>query len=169
MDTVMERIIPLIAAWWEPVITIFYFLGVVLVVASVVQLPNPQNKYKLSKVILTGIAGILLLNLPELMDSLSYTIFNTGSEHTLSYSPPSHPGSVYVKFAIYAVKFIGLLGIGRGCWLLRDNANGQAQVMRGAVHFVGGILAVNIVQFINLLGESIGGDTQSTITAIIGN
>ena len=42
------------------------------------------------------------------------TVFNQSSEQSLSYSPPSSPGEVYIQFAVYAIATVGLIGIARG-------------------------------------------------------
>ena len=166
MNTILEKLIPVIASWLEPISIIFYFLGVILIVIALIQL---SSKNQSGKPVLSGLAGIILLNFPTFIDNVSYTVFNSGSEKLFSYAPPTHPGSIYIQFTVYAVQLIGVLGFGRGCWLLRDTANGQPQVMRGFIHFIGSIFAVNIVQFIKFLGISIGGDTQSTISTVFGN
>ena len=102
------------------------------------------------------------------MDSLAMTVFNQSSEQSLSYTPPSSPGSVYIQFAVYAIATVGVIGIARGLCLMRDTPNQPMQFSRGIVHLFGGIIAVNLVTFLRGIGATIGGDVQAYITKIIG-
>jgi hypothetical protein len=102
------------------------------------------------------------------MDSLSMTVFNQSSEQSLSYSPPSHPGSIYLQFAVYGIMTVGVIGIARGISLMRDTPNQAMNLSRGIIHLFGGILAVNIIPFLRGIGATVGGDVQSYITTIIG-
>lgn len=169
MESIIDNIIPHLQTWWPQIRTIGYFLGGLLVLMSLFQKANPKNKYESAKIVWTFIAGVLLLNFPIFIDTLAQTIFATGSEQSLSYSPPSHPGSSYIKFAVYATMLIGAAGVVRGCLLIRDTKNGAPQVTRGVVHFIGGILAINIVQFIGLLARTAGGDVQTTFSKVFGS
>lgn len=75
---------------------------------------QPQAPFNRSTAVWTFVCAVLLLNLPALMYSLSMTVFNQSSEQSLSYSPPSSPGSVYIQFAVYAIATMGVIGIARG-------------------------------------------------------
>jgi hypothetical protein len=96
------------------------------------------------------------------------TVFNQTSEQTLSYSPPSSPGSVYIQFAVYGIATVGVIGIARGICLLRDTPNQAMNFSRAITHLFGGILAVNLVTFLRGIGATVGGDVQSYIAKIIG-
>ena len=96
------------------------------------------------------------------------TVFNQTSEQSLSYSPPSSPGSVYIQFAVYAIQTVGLIGIMRGLCLLRDTPNQSMNFSRGIVHLFGGIIAVNLVNFLRGIGATVGGDVQTYVAKIIG-
>ena len=63
---------------------------------------------------------------------------------------------------------IGLIGIVRGLCLLRDTPNQPKNFSRAFVHMIGGIIAVNLVEFLRGIGATLGGDVQSHINTILG-
>ena len=168
MENYIANVIPHLQQWWPSLIRLFYLIGIVFGVISLIQAVNPKHRFN------RGIAGwafvtaVLLLNFPALMDSLAMTVFNQTSEQTLSYSPPSSPGSVYIQFAIYAIATVGIIGIARGLCLIRHASQQGMNFSRGIVHIFGGIIAVNLVTFLRGIGATIGGDVQSYIAKIIG-
>ena len=168
MENYVANVIPHLQQWWNTIIILAYLIGIALAMLSCAQAVSHRNRNARSMAIWTFFSAVLLLNLPALMDSLSMTVFNQSSEQSLSYAPPSSPGSVYIQFAVYAIMTVGVIGIARGICLLRDSQSHAGNVARGIVHLFGGILAVNIVTFLRGLGATVGGDVQSYITTIIG-
>lgn len=168
MENYVANVIPHLQQWWPSLIRLFYLVGVVFGVVSLIQAVNPKHRFN------RGIAGwafvtaVLLLNFPALMDSLALTVFNQTSEQSLSYSPPSSPGSVYIQFAVYAIATVGIIGIARGLCLIRHASQQGMNFSRGIVHIFGGIIAVNLVTFLRGIGATIGGDVQTYIAKIIG-
>lgn len=168
MENYVANVIPHLQQWWPSLIRLFYLIGIVFGIISFIQAVNPKHRFN------RGIAGwafvtaVLLLNFPALMDSLAMTVFNQTSEQTLSYSPPSSPGSVYIQFAVYAIATVGIIGIARGLCLIRYASQQGMNFSRGIVHIFGGIIAVNLVTFLRGIGATIGGDVQSYIAKIIG-
>lgn len=168
MENYVANVIPHLQQWWPVIIVLAYAIGVGFAVLSAAQAISQRNRHNRSMAFFTFLSAVLLLNLPALMDALSMTVFNMSSEQTLSYSPPSSPGSVYIQFAVYAIMTVGVIGIVRGLCLLRDSPNQAMNFSRGIVHLFGGIIAVNLVTFLRGIGATIGGDVQSYITSIIG-
>ena len=168
MENYVANVIPHLQQWWPVIIRLAYLIGIVFAVVSLVQAVSRKQRFNRSTAVWSFICAVLLLNLPALMDSLSMTVFNQSSEQSLSYSPPSSPGSVYIQFAVYAIATVGIIGIARGLCLMRDTPNQPANLSRGIVHLFGGILAVNLVTFLRGIGATIGGDVQTYIARIIG-
>ena len=159
MDNYVANVIPHLQQWWPVLVRLAYLVGVAFAVVSLGQAISHKHRFNRSTAVWTFVCAVLLLNLPALMDSLSMTVFNQSSEQSLSYSPPSSPGSVYIQFAVYA--------IARLC-LMRDTPNQPMNLSRGLVHLFGGIIAVNLVTFLRGIGATIGGDVQTYIARIIG-
>ena len=168
MENYVANVIPHIQQWWPVLIRLAYLIGVAFAVISMIAAVSQKQRFNRSVAVWTFCCAVLLLNLPTLMDSLAMTVFNQSSEQTLSYSPPSSPGAVYIQFAVYAIATIGIIGIVRGLCLLRDTPNQNANVGRAIVHLFGGILAINLVTFLRGIGATIGGDVQAYITTILG-
>ena len=168
MDNYVANVIPHLQQWWPSLIRLFYLIGVVFGVVSMVQAINPKHRFNRGIAAWAFVTAVLLLNFPALMDSLAMTVFNQTSEQSLSYSPPSHPGSVYIQFAVYAIATVGIIGIARGLCLLRESSRQAMNFSRGIVHIFGGILAVNLVTFLRGIGATIGGDVQTYIAKILG-
>ena len=145
-----------------------YLVGVAFTIVAAVQAISQNQRFSRSTALWSFWAAVLLLNLPTLMDSLSMTVFNQSSEQSLSYTPPSHPGSIYLQFAVYGIMTVGVIGIARGISLMRDTPNQPMNLSRGIVHLFGGILGVNIIPFLRGIGATVGGDVQSYVAKIIG-
>ena len=168
MQNYVANVIPHLQQWWPVLIVLAYLVGVGFAVLSLAQSISQKQRFNRVTAVWTFWAAVLLLNLPTLMDSLSMTVFNQTSEQSLSYSPPSSPGSVYIQFAVYAIQTVGLIGIMRGLCLLRDTPNQSMNFSRGIVHLFGGIIAVNLVSFLRGIGATVGGDVQTYVAKIIG-
>jgi len=168
MGNYIANVIPHLQQWWSAIVMLAYLLGVVFIIVSAAQSISHKHRFNRSTAVWSFWTAVLLLNLPTFMDSLSMTVFNQSSEQSLSYTPPSNPGSIYLQFAVYGIMTVGVIGIVRGISLLRDAPNQAMHMSRGIIHFWGGILAVNIVTFLRGIGATVGGDVQSYISKIIG-
>lgn len=168
MENYVANVIPHLQQWWPSLIRLFYLIGVIFGVASLIQAISPKHRFNRGVAAWAFVTAVLLLNFPALMDSLAMTVFNQSSEQTLSYSPPASPGSVYIQFAVYAIATVGIIGIARGLCLIRDASRQPMNFPRGIVHIFGGIIAVNLVTFLRGIGATIGGDVQTYIARIIG-
>ena len=168
MQNYVANVIPHLQQWWPVIVLLSYLIGLGFGVVSLVQAVSQKQRFNRSIAVWTFWVAVLLLNLPSLMDSLSMTVFNQTSEQSLSYSPPSSPGAVYIQFAVYAIQTVGLIGIMRGLCLLRDTPNQSMNFSRGIVHLFGGIIAVNLVNFLRGIGATVGGDVQTYVAKIIG-
>ena len=168
MENYIANVIPHLQQWWSVIITLAYLVGLAFTLVAAVQAISQKHRFNRATAFWSFWAAVLLLNLPTLMDSLSMTVFNQSSEQSLSYSPPSHPGSIYLQFAVYGIMTVGAIGIARGICLLRDTPNQAMNMGRGIVHLFGGILAVNIIPFLRGIGATVGGDVQSYVTKLLG-
>lgn len=168
MENYVANVIPHLQSWWAVVVILIYLFGVGFAFLSLFQAVRHKNKFNRAPALYSFVAAVLLLNLPTFLDSLAMTIFNASSEQGLSYSPPDSPGSIYIEFAVYAIMLIGLIGIARGICLIKDTPNQSSSFPKAITHVIGGILAINIVTFLQGIGATIGGDVQTYIASIIG-
>ena len=100
MDNYVANVIPHLQQWWPVLVRLAYLVGVAFAVVSLGQAISHKHRFNRSTAVWTFVCAVLLLNLPALMDSLSMTVFNQSSELSLSYSPPSSPGSGNNQFAV---------------------------------------------------------------------
>jgi hypothetical protein len=118
---------------------------------------------------ITLVAGTLMLNAPSVLDAFSQTFFNQPSAEVLSYRPPeTNPASGYLRLVVLMVALTGLIGVARGLYLMRLSAGEGGGLARAIVHIVGGILCINLVEFIKLLGASLGVDVEVLVSSLLG-
>ena len=153
MENYLANVIPHLQQWWPVIVTLSYLIGIGFAVLSAVQAISQKHRFDRTVAAWSFTCAVLLLNLPE---------------HILSYSPSASPASIYIQFAVYCIAIIGLIGIVRGLCLLRDTPNQPKNFSRAFVHMIGGIIAVNLVEFLRGIGATLGGDVQSHINTILG-
>ncbi|MDR0622661.1 MAG: hypothetical protein LBJ61_12435 [Deltaproteobacteria bacterium] len=161
------NLIPHLEAWWGVLGLIVAMLGLFLVVKGLMGLAQrPQGGVKLA--FLTLLCGVILLNTPEFMDVLAQSLFGGNSADVLSYRPPNHAASGLFRLVVLVVGLTGVIGVARGVYLLRLTAGEGGGTARALVHIAGGILCVNLVDFLRLLATSLGGEVESIVASILG-
>ena len=166
---VLENIIASLLPWWGAICKIFYLVGFCLIVfgwtgvARHQKLQGWQDNQKLGW--LSVLSGVLLLNLPGLMDATSWTIFNDVSNQALSYSAPTADVyGLYIQLAVYIIILVGLIATGRGVLMIRRQAYDPFVMGTAMFHIIGGVIAVNIISFAEMVGETAGGDVDVIIS-----
>ncbi|MDR1041839.1 MAG: hypothetical protein LBR80_17085 [Deltaproteobacteria bacterium] len=168
-DTVLANLTPHLQGWWGAVTAILCLCGFAIVVGGIVALARTGGRAGAwGAVAFAAGAGALLVNLPGFLDSLALSIFGHGSVQGLDYRPPEHPARHYVRFAVHMLALVGLVGVGRGLFLLKDSPQRPGQLGRALVHIFGGILCVNFTATLRIIGTSLGPDALGVITAITG-
>jgi hypothetical protein len=117
---------------------------------------------------ITFISGILMLNLSVFSDVLARSLFGTDPAGILSYRPQVSSGSEIIRFVLLAVGLTGLIGVGRGLFLLRLTPPEGGGLARAIVHMIGGILCMNFAEFLRILASGFGGEVEILITSVIG-
>jgi hypothetical protein len=167
-DSILDNVIPHLREWWRVIHIIFYALGFGLLVFSLGRYPRDKRQEAGSRALLGTVVGVILLNTPAFLNAMATTVFNQDSIESLTYSPPAHEAQTYVQFSVYVVALVGLIGIGRGVYMLKRSSSEGGQFERGVVHIFGGILCVNFVEFLRILGVTLGGDIDSVVRFVIG-
>lgn len=166
MDYV-TNVINALTPWWTSITIIGYLIGVALFLASAHSAINSAKERHSSAYFWLFLASILCLNLPAIMNAVSFSIFKAKSAtDLLAYTSDATNGAEYLTFSFRAVMLIGLIGIIRGVLFLRDTPQRPKDISKALTHSIGGTLAVNIVQFLNAIGATAGGDVQSYIEVI---
>ncbi|MDR1038081.1 MAG: hypothetical protein LBT40_16415 [Deltaproteobacteria bacterium] len=168
-DTVLTTLTSHLQGWWGVVTALLCLAGFAITVVSVASIARRGGAAaRWGAVAFALAAGVLLLNLPGLLDSLAYSLFGHGSVQGLSYSPPEHAASDYVRFAIHLLALVGLVGLGRGVLLLKDAPDRPGQMGRALTHIAGGILCVNFPATLKIIARSLGTDVVGIVAVITG-
>lgn len=173
----MEMLVSLtnqLQPWWVPIKMGGYFLGFILVVVALVDLGTQEvsmmrRKLAIGKPLVGAITGLILLNLIPFMDMLSHTTFGADSAKTLSYgvSQGDSPQRVMLYFSITITMLVGLAGLIRGVYMIKHSGEDPRQFWPALAHIFGGLVAVNIILFFEMLGGTFGGTIGSTINRLI--
>lgn len=167
-ENMLSTAMPHVKAWWGYIIVLLYAAGFFCFTAALVNVPKARLKQTYGRCILGMVAGVALLNAPGLLNVLSYTLFSNESVQELSYTPPGHEGQIYVQFAVYVVAVVGLCAIARGILIMRRTDQNNHELSRALIHLAGGIICVNLPQFLRMLGATLGGEVQTTVELLIG-
>lgn len=163
----LASLVPHLEAWWGTIGTIAALIGLALAVKGLAGLAGrPDGRRR--GAFLALVSGILLLNLPELLDVLSGTILGRDSAEVLSYRPPDHPAAGLMRLVFLAVALVGLIGTARGVYILGLPGGEGGGLPRALVHLAGGILCLNLPEFLRLLAASLGGEVEALVAAIVG-
>jgi len=103
------------------------------------------------------VMGLFLLFLPTIINISVYTIWN---DNIMAYPQSSDSVTKAVEGAIIGIiKLFGFVAVIRGVFSMAKSAHQGAQpglFTKGLVHFVGGILAINVWGTVQTIGTSLG-------------
>jgi hypothetical protein len=166
-ENILTNLLPHLESWWFVLELLFYLLGFGLFVLSLAKLVGSRRDKAWGELALALAAGILLINSPALLDSLSRSLFGHSSVQSLSYRPPEHPARVYIQFSFYVIALVGLIGVGRGIFILKDASIRPGQLSRALVHIFGGVLCINLESTLTFLARTMGSHVQGLVASII--
>lgn len=154
-----------------PLLTMIYFMGLVLVVSSLYILASESRRQRgnlASKFSACFIAGVLLLSFRSFLDVLSVSAFNSETGQLLSMSGGSHAiTSIPARFACSVMVLLGILSTVRGIIFIKDIPDDPTHLWRGLSHFIGGILCIRIVDTALAFGDALGGEVGDKILKFI--
>ena len=150
-------------------IVLCYIIGVGLSVAAVMKLKKYGTRTAFMHVEMSMVGpflqffiGVGLFYMPYFISSLNLTLFNTATvaNTVLSWSGSSGDDfESYVTPILGVIQIIGIISFIRG-WVMLAKATNPGQqpgaISKGITHVVGGILAVNIYTFIEVVYQTLG-------------
>jgi hypothetical protein len=163
----LANLAPHLEAWWGVITALGALAGLCLAISGLAGLAGRGGRGR-ARALTTLLSGVLLLNLPEVLDVLSRTLVGTDAADVLSYRPPAAEGGSLVRVAVLALGLTGLVGVARGLYLLGLGPAEGGGLPRALVHLAGGILCVNFVEFVKILASSLGGEVQALVEAVVG-
>lgn len=111
------------------------------------------------------LVGVVLVYFPSTLDTSLITIFGSAdvspASDLMSYSSlqDSEKWQKLSEIVVKYMKLIGLIAFVRGWIILSKMSQSGTQpgtMGKGLIHIIGGILLINIVDTVNLLGETFG-------------
>ncbi|MCA1795871.1 MAG: hypothetical protein LC660_18740 [Desulfobacteraceae bacterium] len=171
LETVLINITP----WWDLIILFGQIAGFAVIVFSVANMPQTMGRGMMnpqaSKIKTIGglIGGLFLINIKPFMDILSQTFFEEDSSKTLALAEISggHSDfSIYVKFSLTILMFIGLFALIKGCLSLKNVSDDPTILGKAMGHIIGGILAINATRVIEVISYSVGDSLGSEIRGL---
>jgi hypothetical protein len=116
------------------------------------------------------ICGVLLVNIGLDMSMFAMTLYNQAGATGLSTTTSTGNGtSLYLNVALGIIGIVGLYGLGSGIHMCSHGATDSRQFFSGITKSVAGIMAINMSLTMSMLGASVGGVLQSSISTILGN
>lgn len=174
---ILENLAPSLESVEKLITGVAYILGISFLVKGVMSLKHlgeqrsmmsPHHSFK--EPIFYFISGAMLLYFPTGMDVFLSTVF--GSNDVLDYNQMSSSNPILEAFfgtsgifgsdLVLFIQVVGLIAFVRG-WVIiakigQSSGGGhQATMGKGAMHIFGGILAINIVQTINIINNTLYG------------
>lgn len=146
-----------------------YIIGFFFIVNAIISLKQVGGAAKgpgaksMGSVFAKFIAGVALMYLPSTVNTALETLFGDGNG-VLAYHPTSDEEmfNTLIDGVVVLVRLIGFISLIRGIIHLSKAGNGQAgEVGKGIINIVGGILGINIVATIRVLGTAFGIDALS--------
>lgn len=170
-DLIIENLVPNLVPWWDTILIIGQLIGFILVAVGIRSfVAGGRQQPSVKGAVLSIVAGICMVNVIAILNIMAESILAKSSETGLTYSPPagSSPEGLYIQFGVYVVMLVGLAGVINGLILLKRSAEDGRLVGSAITHIVGGTLGVNIVEFLHLLGASMGPSVEGAISSIFG-
>lgn len=174
--SILDNLTPSLLELQRLVSAAAYLIGVMFLIKGIMALKHAGESrshmsqgHTLKEPILYLVSGAMLLYLPSAIDIILQTVYN--STDILSYG--SLQGGNPIIDALFGstgifggnlvilIQLIGLIAFVRGWIMLAKSASQQGGHQGGpgkaAMHIFGGILAINIVQTINIINNTLYG------------
>lgn len=165
-DQMLNNLSQSYPALWRMMTAIAYVIGFVFFFTALYQMKiygelrtMMASQANLKTPMTYMIAGSFLIYMPTAFNMLEYTVFHTTGASVLSYHGGATP-SDKVNDAFYGLlQIVGLMAFIRG-WVIiaKSSRTGvQANYGKGLTHVIGGLLAINIVGFSDVMYKSLFG------------
>lgn len=171
LDEVMIALVSDIGQHMESFVQAFcYIFGLIFTVVGAIRLTKHQQEGPRGPsgmgTLTTFIVAGALFSLANMMGAFSQSLF--GSSQTFTYAAVNFSGSVsataetHIEVVTEAVlgfmMILGWISFARGWFILKAVADGggQASLMAGITHIIGGALAVNLGHLINAVQDTLG-------------
>jgi intracellular multiplication protein IcmC len=119
-----------------------------------------SNKLDLKEPISYLIIGAMLIYLPTAKDTMLVSVYGTTQlSPYVGYGNQQNSFNEMGRVIVDIVQFIGFVAFVRGLFLMHRVGVGQAQqgtFNKGLTHLIGGVIAMNVVGFANIIDTTLG-------------
>lgn len=145
-------------------------MGIWIVMSNLIHLGGVHRRgYGYGAHIFAIFIGVLMVNISEVVDSVSQTMFQQPADSLLSYTPPAGmPDVDELKTLILIVHLVGFWAVFRGLREMSLVYLGEGEMEKGTWHIIGGVLAINIVTVMHAIAGAIGPEFGSVVTRLLG-
>ena len=148
-------------------------LGGIVVIMGLYRIAMSSRRpdYSVGGGIMRVVFGTLLVSLMPTLNLLSQSLLETNAPTSvLSYTGSGGPAptSGLFELGVVALQVVGYFAFVRGLWMLAHSLDDRGMVGSAFVHVLTGVVCINIVTFLNLIGASIGTQAKSVISNIFG-
>ncbi len=166
------KLVDLVRDIWEPMqflmLGFCYLAGIIFIIIGISRLLKSEQEGSKGPLgfgtVMMFLVGGVLLSINPILGAAVNSLFQTGAENNaaLTYTDGLGDGGKHANAVIGAimafVSIIGFISFIRGFFIMKDvaNGNGQASVMAGITHILGGALAVNLGGFIKAVQSTLG-------------
>ncbi len=174
----LTNLTKIIETLWTVTLRFLGLTGLIMLFLGVYKLSrtssgtNIGNQSEGQKIIGLILGGTLLLSIQPFVNSFSQQAFNADAKFSLSQVQAGGGGEMIdlaIRFAFYAIMYIGLIAIGKGLWGLGHLGESQDYTVPKSISFVFfGILAMNIEIVVNIVAALGGSQFESALHRIIG-
>ncbi len=168
LDTIMANLVDNIKAPMESLIAVIgAAMGIYMTVLGLVKASkygvDPRSN-NITSILSNIIIGAILFSLATNIDYVMATVFGDPEvmpSEALSWSSGTGVSAQFqraIDAALTFVKIIGLIAFIRGWKIMKDavEGNGQASAAQALTHIIGGVLAINIPRFLEVMDNTLG-------------
>jgi hypothetical protein len=171
----LERVTENLQPWWQVITLTCYFVGFGLIIAGVVMFASQKRGMmrqglEMKTPMMAIVAGLLMMNLFAFLDVISASTLGGEAAKALEYEKASGASTqqyVMLKFAVYVTMLVGFASLVKGIYGLYSSSHDPRGFWPSVTHILGGFFAMNIEQFMIVLGKTTGGPVETTIRNLV--
>lgn len=166
-DIMLENISLQLPYLFEVVSGFCYLGGVFFVLGGLMKLKTfgesqtmSSNRLDLKEPISYIIIGAMLIYVPTMKDTMLISVYGTATRSPyVGYGTQQGSFNEMGQVIVNIVEFVGFVAFVRGLFLFHRVGAGQAQqgtFNKGLTHLIGGVIAMNVVGFVNIIDTTLG-------------
>jgi len=167
---VCARLAADLAPFYDVIAAVSVLTGFGMIGAALLRLRLAGREGRSPHAALAGLfAGALLVSFRTAVDMLTGSLFaSSAPEGLATVETGGGPLADMIRLALVVVMLVGFYQTARGFVLLKRAADGGDCFWRAVTHIAGGVVCINIRQFMLALGQTAGGVLNDAVTRLLG-